>query len=203
MCLILLGITALERGDPERAAPLYEEDVRILQSLKDKPGTVYGLSGLAGVAALRGDAVRAARLWGSAEALRAAIGYPLSIFDLSHPDYEGLLDASCSRLGDATWASALAEGRTMTPEQAIEYALESLSEMPKEAEAPPAYPAGLSAREIEVLKLVARGMTNVQVATELFVSPRTVNARLGSIYHKIGSHSRAQAARFASEHGLL
>jgi DNA-binding CsgD family transcriptional regulator len=56
---------------------------------------------------------------------------------------------------------------------------------------------------VEVLRLVARGMTNAQIAQELFISPRTVNAHLGSVYHKIGSHSRAEAARFASEHQLL
>ena len=46
-------------------------------------------------------------------------------------------------------------------------------------------------------------MTNAQIAEELFISPRTVNGHLTSAYHKIGSHSRVEAARFASEHGLL
>ena len=90
----------------------------------------------------------------------------------------------------------------MSPEQAIEHALTSPVIL---QEAPPAseYPAGLSAREVEVLKLVARGMTNAQIARELFISPRTVNAHLGSVYHKIGYSTRAEATRFASERGLL
>jgi DNA-binding CsgD family transcriptional regulator len=46
-------------------------------------------------------------------------------------------------------------------------------------------------------------MTNAQIATELFISPRTVNAHLGSVYQKIGTSTRAEATRFASEHGLL
>jgi DNA-binding CsgD family transcriptional regulator len=54
-----------------------------------------------------------------------------------------------------------------------------------------------------VLRLVANGMTNAQIARELYISPRTVNAHMGSVYHKIDSHSRAEAARFASEHGFL
>ena len=90
----------------------------------------------------------------------------------------------------------------MTPEEAVEYALEVL-EPSEEVETPDAYPAGLSDREVEVLKLVARGMTNAQVAKELYINPRTVNAHMGSIYHKIGSSTRAEATRFASEHGLL
>jgi len=46
-------------------------------------------------------------------------------------------------------------------------------------------------------------MTNAQVAGELFISSRTVNAHLRSVYHKLGSSTRAEATRFASEHGLL
>ncbi len=65
------------------------------------------------------------------------------------------------------------------------------------------YPAGLTAREVEVLKLVARGLTNAQIAQELFLSPRTVNAHLNSIYHKLGVSSRTAATRLALEHGLL
>lgn len=76
-------------------------------------------------------------------------------------------------------------------------------EAPEESGAPPAYPADLSAREIDVLKLVARGMTNAQIATELFISPNTVNRHLNSIYRKIGVSSRVAATRFASEHNLL
>jgi DNA-binding CsgD family transcriptional regulator len=91
----------------------------------------------------------------------------------------------------------------MSLEQAVEYALEPPPEMPNEVQATPAYPADLSAREVEVLRLVAKGLTNAQVAQELYISPRTVNAHMGSVYHKIGSSTRAQAARFAAEHGLL
>ena len=93
------------------------------------------------------------------------------------------------------------EGRRITPEQAVEYALEIRPA--RNASSLREYPAGLSAREVEVLCLVARGLTNAQIAAELFISPRTVNAHLGSVYSKIGSHSRAEATRFASEHGLL
>ena len=84
--------------------------------------------------------------------------------------------------------------------------INALQPSPEEEPASPpmtAYPAGLSAREVEVLRLVAKGRTNARIADELFISPRTVNAHMGSVYNKIGSHSRAEAARFASEHSLL
>ena len=60
-----------------------------------------------------------------------------------------------------------------------------------------------TSREMEVLRLVARGMTNAGVAENLFLSSRTVDWHLSSIYRKLGLHSRTEAARFASEHGLL
>jgi DNA-binding NarL/FixJ family response regulator len=61
----------------------------------------------------------------------------------------------------------------------------------------PAYPAGLSSREVEVLRLVAQGMTNPQVAERLSLSPRTVEQHLRSIYNKLGVSTRAAATAFA------
>ena len=65
-----------------------------------------------------------------------------------------------------------------------------------------AYPAGLSAREADVLRLVAVGLSNAEVAERLYVSPRTVDTHLRSIYTKLGVSTRSAATRFALEHGL-
>ena len=65
------------------------------------------------------------------------------------------------------------------------------------------WPAGLSDREVEVLGLVAEGLTDGQVARELRISPRTVGRHLGSIYRKLDVPSRAAAARKAVERGLI
>lgn len=67
----------------------------------------------------------------------------------------------------------------------------------------PQHPAGLSGREVEVLGLLARGMTNRQVAEELFISVKTVGRHVENIYAKIGVSTRAGAALFAMEHRLL
>ena len=64
-------------------------------------------------------------------------------------------------------------------------------------------PAGLSEREIEVLRLVADGLSNREIANRLTVSPRTAEHHVQHIYAKIGASSRASAALFAMEHGLL
>jgi DNA-binding NarL/FixJ family response regulator len=65
------------------------------------------------------------------------------------------------------------------------------------------YPAGLTSREVEVLRLVAVGLSDAETAERLVLSVRTVNAHLRSIYRKLGVRSRVAAGRFAEEHGLL
>jgi DNA-binding NarL/FixJ family response regulator len=64
-------------------------------------------------------------------------------------------------------------------------------------------PRGLTPREIEVLRLVAKGLSNAEVADQLFVSLRTVHAHLRSIFHKLGVGSRTSATRYAIENGLV
>ena len=201
LCSGSLGFAVLDKGETDRAEALFEESSRALQDLQDKVGIFHCLLGLAGVASSRRQPTRAARLWGAAEALGEALVIGILPLYRRNYDNEGRLAAARSQLDEAAWEAAWSEGRTMTPEQAIEYFLES-PETPEEPGAPPAYPAGLSAREAEVLKLVAQGLTNAQVGQELFISPNTVNRHLTSIYRKTGTTSRVSATRFATQHRL-
>ena len=96
----------------------------------------------------------------------------------------------------------------MTPEQALAAHGQVTIPVPASegllssspTKSPVRYPAGLTAREAEVLRLVAQGMTNEQVAEQLVISPRTVNSHLTAIYGKIGVTSRRAATRYALEH---
>jgi DNA-binding NarL/FixJ family response regulator len=97
----------------------------------------------------------------------------------------------------------------MTPEQALAAQgkaaiADQLS--PEPASTPPkkisTNPAGLTAREVEVLRWVACGLTDAQVAEKLIISPRTVTSHLTSIYNKLGVTSRSAATRFAVDHQL-
>jgi DNA-binding CsgD family transcriptional regulator len=166
------------------------------------------LEGLACVAGAEGEAIRAARLFGAAEAQMETIAYRLV------PQERAVLEpyrASVrSRLGEGAWEEAVAEGGALGLDRATAYALSK--EKPSKHLSPatsrpsvssmPEHPARLSPREVEVLGLVAEGLTNAQVAKELFLSPRTVETHLTSIYHKLGVNSRAAATRFALVHGL-
>jgi predicted ATPase/DNA-binding CsgD family transcriptional regulator len=187
------------RGDHQRANALCEEGLERSRRQRVLHQVGHHLHVAAVLAGSQGQAVRSARLWGAAEALREAIGAGLVPVERHY--YGPYITAARSQLDEPSWSAAWAEGRTMTPERAIEYALDQPQD--SEVTEPPAYPVGLSVREVEVLKLVARGLTNAQVAEELYISPRTVNAHVGSVYHKIGSSTRAEAARFATEHDLL
>jgi len=71
------------------------------------------------------------------------------------------------------------------------------------APSPPRWPADLTDREVEVLRLIARGRSNREVAERLFISAKTVGRHVENLYAKIGVSSRAAAAVFAMEHGLL
>ncbi len=71
------------------------------------------------------------------------------------------------------------------------------------APSPARWPADLTDREVEVLRLIARGRSNRQVAERLFISPKTVGRHVENLYAKIGVSSRAAAAVFAMEHRLL
>jgi DNA-binding CsgD family transcriptional regulator/tetratricopeptide (TPR) repeat protein len=108
------------------------------------------------------------------------------------------------RRGDAepllVEATAIATELGAAPLRAAAEALASTGV--REAEGAVAFPAGLTQREVEVLRLVAQGLTDGAVAERLFISPRTVSQHLRSIYGKLDVSSRAAATRFAVEHRL-
>src|SRR5829696_5142297 len=194
----LAGVAQAERNY-ERARDLFEEGLAVSVKLGNEADVVHCLEGLASVAAAGGNTVRGARLWGAAEALLEKIEAVYTYV----PDralYRRQV-AERALIDEAEWETEWGEGRTMATEQAIEYALNH-SATPETA-ALETNPAGLSAREAEVLHLVATELTNAEVAEKLFLSSRTVDWHLSSIYRKLGLHSRTEATRFAAEHDLL
>ena len=65
------------------------------------------------------------------------------------------------------------------------------------------WPAGLTAREVEVLRLAARGMSIKEIARELSIAPKTAGSHVEHIYLKTGASNRAQASVFAMKHGMM
>jgi non-specific serine/threonine protein kinase len=203
-----LGWVALLRGDLRRAKALHKESLALSKELgAHRQLTLILLEGLECGAGAEGDAERVAILFGATEALRKAIGFPLepALRRMEEPYLAGVR----SQLEETAWTEAWKRGRAMSVEAAVEYALSE--DKPSKASSAPEQPppverehtAGLTPREVEVLGLVAEGLTNPQVAQKLFLSPRTVQRHLNSVYRKLGVNSRAAATRLALEHDLL
>lgn len=191
--LMAMGFAELALGDHEGAAASFEEALRLLRTRGDQIGVSFSLLGLAGVASEQLKPERAARLWGAAEALRETVGLRFSPSDRSHLNYENRLTAARSLLGDEAFAAAWTEGRATSLEEAIEYAL-AAEEPASDA------PGPLSPREREIASLIAQGLTRRRIASELSISPRTVDTHVGKIFKKLGVSSRNQVtARLAEE----
>ena len=130
----------------------------------------------------------------------------VSMNAVEQAEYIRTVEGVRGKLGERAFTAAWAEGRTQTPEQAL-----AASEQPPALQSSarirlpraPAYPDGLTAREVEVLNLLAQGLTNKQIATRLVISLRTVTTHLSSIYSKTGVNTRAAATRYAIQHGLV
>jgi DNA-binding CsgD family transcriptional regulator len=182
---------------------LYVEGLGVAAELGNDAGVANCLEGIADLVSTQDQAERKTRLYGASEAILETVGAPLYVQMHDRELYALILEKLRARLGEETFEAAWSEGRAMTAKQAIDQAMEHQARSRKQPPPSAKYPAGLSAREVEVLRLVAKGMTNAQIAEDLVISPRTVNAHMGSVYHKIGSSTRAEAARFAAEHGLL
>ena len=116
-----LGSALRQEGNHARASDLFRESLALSRKHGIKWATLECLYGLAGVSACQGQPERAARLLGVAEVLRGAIDYSLPLPDQT--DYERSLTVVRAALSDAAFAAAWADGRAMTLEQAIEYAL--------------------------------------------------------------------------------
>ncbi len=171
----------------------------------EKEGVAVALEGLAGISAVQGQARSAARLLGAAETLRESTGVAVPPIDRAFS--ERIKVTVRAQLGEKAFTAARAEGRGLTLEQALAFreqltpAKQSLlhtTPLP-----PPIYPNGLTAREVEVLRLIAGGLTDSQVAERLVISPRTVQGHVRSIYNKINVNSRSAATRYAIEYRLV
>jgi non-specific serine/threonine protein kinase len=198
IALFTLGMVEIMRQDLDRGATLLVESSRIARGLKYRLCGAYSVWGLGNVNALRGKPIRAAKLWGAAEALRERMGMYLSPCDLAHSGYERDLAAVRATLDEASFDAAWTEGRAMSFEQALEYALEEPT-----THGVTSAPAGLTRREMEVLRLVARGMSNREIAADLVLSEHTVHRHVSNVLGKLGVSSRTAAVAEAARLDLL
>ncbi|MDQ5851245.1 MAG: AAA family ATPase [Chloroflexota bacterium] len=123
-----LGHIALRQGDTARATTCFVESLALCREMESQRGLMYCLVGLAGVAGRQGQPERAARLLGAAEELAAAVYEPPRSGSRIH--FERYMAVARAQLDDATWEVAWAEGRAMSLEHAIAYALDPTTTVP-------------------------------------------------------------------------
>jgi len=197
-----LGHDTLQLGDYARAEGYFREGLTwgVDASYHQPWVTVECVEGMAQVASGQGRYERAARLFGAVDRLFEIIGHRRSPRDQSAMD--GRIASARRGLGEATFDKAWADGQAMTLEQAVEYAVEpgepdTSSRSRQSGKEPDGDP--LTAREREVVALVARGQTNREIAATLVISERTADAHVQNILNKLGFSSRAQIAAWAVE----
>jgi non-specific serine/threonine protein kinase len=199
-----LGFAAVARarGDLSRSRRLLEETVRLFQETGNS--SVYGAIGFLGdVAILLGDTARGVRLI-AAETQGPSQYGPLSalVSTMLNAGREASLARARATLGKTAFGEAWAAGQAMTLDETIQcvHAVESSGPIEAADRAPPpraAPTSPLTAREREVAALVARGLTNRQIAGALVVTEGTAASHVEHIRTKLGFHSRAQIAAWA------
>jgi predicted ATPase/DNA-binding CsgD family transcriptional regulator len=196
--LFNLGRVALAQDELADARTYFHQSLSTLREPGDLTRIAVVLEGLAGLAARGNHPERAFRLVSAASAIRETIGAPRSPGDQA--DLERWL-APVRHYYDEQGRGALqAQGRAMTLDQAIEYALDEAQPAPASASTGPA--ATLSPREREVALLVAEGCTNREIAEQLVISEGTARVHVSHILDRLGLRSRAQLAVWVVETGL-
>ncbi|MBA2278045.1 MAG: AAA family ATPase [Chloroflexia bacterium] len=218
-----LGDVARAKGDAVGALRHYQTGLGFAWRYRDIRGTANALGGTAGALAAMRQCLPAARLFGASEALHEMIGCPFEketldwqrAFGLPEPwaregEPFGVAQALRDVLGERsalvrrgacdteTAAAAWSEGRALHIEDAIVEALAAGTD----AKPAPDDHTGLTPRELDVLRLLADGKTDAEIAAALFISRRTAATHVRHIYDKLEVTSRAAAAAYAVRHGL-
>lgn len=188
-----LARASIRRGDTGAGATHLGRALMLHRRVLDRRGLVLCLESAALLASRRSDHSSCASLVGAASRLRGQLR-PLQP-PADAKDVEAAVDASRRALGDSAFESARVAGGTLSRDDAISCALTVL-------EAPPTAETVLTRRELEVLRLVAHGASNQEIADVLFISLRTVKAHMTNIFTKLDLSSRAAAVAYAYQHDL-
>jgi predicted ATPase/DNA-binding CsgD family transcriptional regulator len=194
-----LGLVERSRGDVSGAAALLAESLGRQRDLGNRQGIAECLAGLAGVSLDAGRTDAAARLLAACSAVLDEVGAPLAPADAAEADRDRAL--ARERLEERAWESASREGRSLALDEAVAMGM-AVADEPAPAVRPGGRGQVLSAREREVAVLVARGLTNREIADALHIAQKTAANHVDHIMTKLDLRSRTQVAVWAVREGL-
>lgn len=187
--LVDLGLTLRIEGKLLAALDAYRRALRYQRDFRFTTETGDTLDGLAAMATALNRLELAAELHGAAFGWRETYQQE-PVFPMPHDFGESAAKVR-HRLGEQAWLETYEAGMKLNPEQAMGLAEDAVSALDEELQR---RSSGLTAREIEVLRLVADGLSNAEIADRLVLSQRTVHAHLRSIFDKLGVNTRTAAA---------
>jgi non-specific serine/threonine protein kinase len=196
------GAVLQESGDIAAASKYYLQSLQYWHVIGDLQSLAICLEAIASARCREGNAATAAQLLAAAHATRAYANCPVP--PQSVQSYGGLLAMVRATLGAKPFDIAWLAGLKLTPGEAVQLAeaspRDSVPAAPSDVQAKPTFE--LTSRERDVLRLIADGHTDREIAERLFISRRTASEHVGNILRKIGARSRADAAAFAVRSGL-
>ena len=195
-----LAHACLHLGDLSQAHKYFSESMAMQQEQNNVQGIAECLIGFGAMASVSGVPASAARLLAAAAAL--AGNTPLAQWPAERMEYEYYLSIVRAQLTEQEFEAEQKEGRTMTMEQSIRYALSLPLVPPALASKVEVQLGGLTGRESEVVALIGQGKSNGEIAAELVLSKRTVEKHIANILSKLELTNRSQIVRWALEHHL-
>lgn len=186
---------AVADGDPERAEQLLHEALALAMTNRFRPQAVELLEELARVAGSLEAHREAVRLLSAADRARKEMGFVRP--PISERDDAPVLAAAREAL-DSTFDAAWEEGAALTLEEAVAYASRARGERKR----PATGWASLTPTEVEVVRLVAEGLTNPDIGARAFMSLSTVKTHLTHVFGKLGVTTRAELATLATRRGI-
>jgi predicted ATPase/DNA-binding CsgD family transcriptional regulator len=180
--------------DPGAAEDLHHQALALRVDHGIRTFMVDDLDALAGLACRADSLAEAVRLLAASDTSRAAMGYPRPSID--RPDHEATVARLRAALGDEGFAVMWAEGANLTLDDAVAYARRARGTRNR----PSTGWASLTPTELDVVRLVAEGLTNPEIGSRLFISRATVKTHLSHVYAKLDVSNRTELAALASAH---